>query len=127
MKRIGNLWRTLTSFGNLYRASRNARRGKRKRRSVERFEFDLETFLITLRESLLDRSYRPGPFVTFTFCRAGGQIVCCGAAPGTTTPGTPAPPIATGTRPTTVTTTSVFAYPAQHVDERVNHGVSRAV
>jgi len=35
-----------------------------------------------------------------------GNFVCCGAVPGTTTPRTAAPPIATGTNPTTATTTT---------------------
>jgi retron-type reverse transcriptase len=33
---------------------------------VEQFEFDLERNLVELRGSLLDRTYRPGPFRTFT-------------------------------------------------------------
>ena len=39
-----------------------------------------------------------------------GLLGCCGAAPGTTTPGTVGPPTATGTPPTTATTTTVFGY-----------------
>ena len=38
--------------------------------------------------------------------------VCCGAAAGTTTPGTAGQPIATGTTRTTATTTSAFVSPA---------------
>ena len=41
---------------------------------------------------------------------AGG---CCAAAPGTTIPGTSAPPTATGTPPATGTTTTGFALPAR--------------
>jgi retron-type reverse transcriptase len=57
---------------------------------------------------------RAGLFERTTFTRraaasallgGGRTVVCCGAVPGTTTPGTPAPPTATGTLPTTATTT----------------------
>jgi hypothetical protein len=43
MKRIGNLWPELISFSNLWRAARKARRGKRLRPDVLRFEYDVET------------------------------------------------------------------------------------
>jgi RNA-directed DNA polymerase len=66
MKRYGNLWESLISFENLYRAARNARRGKRNKSPVEAFEFHLEGNLVELRESLRNRTYRPGPFRTFT-------------------------------------------------------------
>jgi RNA-directed DNA polymerase len=66
IRRYGHLWETLISFENLYAAARKARRGKRRKTAVERFEFDLESSLVRLRESLWDRSYRPGPFHTFT-------------------------------------------------------------
>ena len=65
MRRIGWLWEKLTSFENLYLAARKARRGKREKIPVERFEFDLERNLTELSRSLLDRSYRPGSFRTF--------------------------------------------------------------
>ncbi len=66
MRRCGNLWEGLTSFENLYRAARKARRGKRSKQAVEAFEFDLEKNLVGLRRDLLERTYQPGPFRTFT-------------------------------------------------------------
>jgi len=65
MKRYGNLWDNLTSFENLYLAYRKARRGKRNRPPVERFEFQLEQALVNLRESLLQKTYTPGGYRTF--------------------------------------------------------------
>jgi retron-type reverse transcriptase len=65
MKRYGDLWPALTSFGNLYEASLKARRGKRHRAEVERFEFELERSLTELREELQSKTYRPGPFRTY--------------------------------------------------------------
>ena len=66
VRRCGNLWEGLTSFENLYRAARKARRGKRSKQAVEAFEFDLEKNLVSLRRDLLERTYLPGPFRTFT-------------------------------------------------------------
>ena len=43
----------------------------------------------------------------------GRIVVSCAGARGTTTPGTPAPPTGTGTRPTTGTTTLGSVYRAQ--------------
>ena len=65
MRRYGQLWEQMVSFENLYLASRKARRGKRARRVVERFEFDLEKHLTHLRETLVEHRYRPGEFVSF--------------------------------------------------------------
>ena len=64
--RHGYLWEDLTSFANLYRAARKSRRGKRDQAAVETFEFNLERNLVELREELLERTYRPGRFYTFT-------------------------------------------------------------
>jgi retron-type reverse transcriptase len=66
MHRYGFLWETLTSFENLYAASRKSRRGKRSKLSVERFEFALEQNLSDLRRELRNHTYRPGAFQTFT-------------------------------------------------------------
>ncbi|MCA9091408.1 MAG: hypothetical protein KDA90_22565 [Planctomycetaceae bacterium] len=52
MKRIGNLWEELVSFENLYRAYRNARRGKRRQRAVEQFEYRREYELARLQAEL---------------------------------------------------------------------------
>ena len=50
---------------NLFAAFRRARRGKRDRVSVARFELDLENELFGLRADLLASTYRPGPYRTF--------------------------------------------------------------
>ncbi|WP_256091544.1 SUMF1/EgtB/PvdO family nonheme iron enzyme, partial [Candidatus Thiosymbion oneisti] len=66
MKRIGNLWGQITTFGNLYQAYRQARRGKGTRSTVTRFELDLEGNLFELQERLQTRRYRPGEYHLFT-------------------------------------------------------------
>ncbi len=65
MKRHGNLWPTLTSFEHLLRSSEKAKRGKRFRPAVARFEFNLEPELWKLREQLLGKAYRPGQYRSF--------------------------------------------------------------
>jgi len=64
MKRAGCLWKPLVSWENLLLAARQARRGKRGRRSVQQFEFDIEAQLLDIQGSLEDGSYRPGGFRT---------------------------------------------------------------
>lgn len=62
MKRHGKLWPDLLAWENLLRAARNARRGKRHRDVVLRFDFHLERNLLDLQRELAAGSYRPGPF-----------------------------------------------------------------
>ncbi|MDZ7621122.1 MAG: hypothetical protein U5O69_01290 [Candidatus Competibacteraceae bacterium] len=52
MKRAGGLWPRILSFDNLLLAFRKARRGKRDRVEVARFELDLEPHLLRLQEEL---------------------------------------------------------------------------
>lgn len=66
MKRFGNLYERLTSFENLFEASRKARRGKRLKSSVIRFENDLEEELLLLHSELREKSYTPGSYREFT-------------------------------------------------------------
>ena len=65
MKRHGNLWPTLTSFEHLLGSSEKAKRGKRFRPAVARYEFALERELWKLREQLLGKTYRPGNYRSF--------------------------------------------------------------
>jgi hypothetical protein len=55
----------ICAFDNLYAAYLAARRGKRAHPDVAAFEFDAEAELIGLRDELLSRRYRPGPYRTF--------------------------------------------------------------
>ena len=48
MKRIGNLWASVTSFGNLLGAAEAASAGKRKRPDVAAFLLDMEWELLAL-------------------------------------------------------------------------------
>jgi RNA-directed DNA polymerase len=60
-----NLYASLTSFQNLYRAYRKAARGKRGQPAVAAFEFDLEGQLFQLQSDLQTRAYQPGPYRSF--------------------------------------------------------------
>jgi RNA-directed DNA polymerase len=64
MKRYGNLWDGFVSFENLVLASLKARRGKRSKNCVQRFEFDSEAQLHRLQNELISGIYRPGDYKT---------------------------------------------------------------
>ena len=66
MKRVGNLWPEVTSFANLLGAAEAAAAGKRKRPDVAAFLLNLEPRLVALRRELIDGTYRPGAYRTFT-------------------------------------------------------------
>ena len=66
MKRQGNLWDGMISFENLLRTAHAAARGKRFKPGVGRFLFDLERQVLRLHEQLAGKTYRPGPYRTFT-------------------------------------------------------------
>lgn len=65
MKRVGGLWDTLVSFGNLHEALRRAALGKKRRTDVARFLLEQENELPRLREELVGGTYRPGPYREF--------------------------------------------------------------
>jgi retron-type reverse transcriptase len=66
MKRAGHLFEKVTSFKNLWSAATNARRGKRRKYSTAAFDVELERELLRLEEDLIDGTYRPGGYTTFT-------------------------------------------------------------
>ena len=65
MKRAGNLWPELTSFGNLLESARAAAAGKRSRPDVAAFLMGLEPNLVELRRELTEGTYQPGGYRTF--------------------------------------------------------------
>ena len=75
MRRAGHLWEQVVSWENLLLAARKARRGKRDRRTVQRFEFDLEGRLLAIRRALLDGTYRPGAFRTHWIVRPKPRLI----------------------------------------------------
>lgn len=65
MKRHGNLYGEICSFGNLVWAAQRAQQCKRFREDVLAFNYERERHLHALREGLLGKTYRPGPYRTF--------------------------------------------------------------
>lgn len=61
-----NLYEQIYSFDNLLSAWNKARRGKRQKREVLKFELDLEGNLIALQNELIWQQYQPGAYRYFT-------------------------------------------------------------
>lgn len=66
MKTYKHLYDSITSFDNLLLAAKNACKGKRYQPKVSRFHLFLEQELFGLQRELREKSYRPGPYKTFT-------------------------------------------------------------
>jgi retron-type reverse transcriptase len=75
MKRTGYLWDRLIGFPNLLRAAEKARRGKRFRTPVAAFHLELEPQLWRLHEELAAKTYRPGPYRTFTLYEPKQRLI----------------------------------------------------
>lgn len=75
MRRHGGLWQRIVAWENLLLAARKARRGKRDRAAVQRFEFDLEGHLLRLRDELEAGAYVPGEFRTHWISRPKARLI----------------------------------------------------
>ena len=60
------LYERLCSFENLLRAYRQAARGKRSRPDVTAYDYNLEGYLLNLRDQLAAQTWRPKPYRRFT-------------------------------------------------------------
>src|SRR3989338_7787414 len=60
-----NLYQQLCSFRNLELAYKKSRKGKRNKKSVQDFEFDLERNLLQLKHELETGTYKPKPLKQF--------------------------------------------------------------
>lgn len=65
MKRAFHLFDRITSFENLLEAFYRARKGKRNKPNVARFEANLDRELFRLQRELREETYRPGEYRTF--------------------------------------------------------------
>jgi RNA-directed DNA polymerase len=65
IKTYKNLYPQVYEFDNLYAAYRAARRGKRNKQQVFRFEWAYEDELLRLQEELATQTYRPGAYTSF--------------------------------------------------------------
>ena len=71
----GNLWRHVIAWENLLLAARKARRGKRDRACVQRFELHVESELLRIQEELVSGTYRPGEFHTHWIARPKPRLI----------------------------------------------------
>lgn len=62
MKSIKHIKEKVTDYQNIYQAYLHARRNKRFQAEVLAFSANLEDNLHNLQESLIDMTYRPGPY-----------------------------------------------------------------
>ncbi len=65
----------LSSFEALLQAYRQAARGKRARPDVAAFDYHLEGWLLRLRDRLVARTYRPGPYRRFTITDPKPRVI----------------------------------------------------
>lgn len=75
MTRWGDLWPAVVNWANLVLAARKARRGKRDREVVQRFEFHQERELLRLQQELVAGEYRPGSFTTHWITRPKPRLI----------------------------------------------------
>ncbi len=66
MKRFGGLFDRVVAFDNLVAATRRASRGKARSTDVCRFARDIECEVLAIQRELLEGTYRPSPYTTFT-------------------------------------------------------------
>ena len=64
-RRKNNIWRNKITFSNLLAAHKRAKKGKRFRDEVIRFEMNLEENLMNIGKELLNGSYEFGHFREF--------------------------------------------------------------
>ena len=64
MKRHGNLFEKITDIDNLYRAYYNARRSKGWQRAVIKFNEDIDSNLLRIRDSMVDKAFITSPYKT---------------------------------------------------------------
>lgn len=76
MRRHKNLFDQLTSFENLILAGRKASKGKRAKRAVAKFIFDLEKEVIQIQEELLAGTYWPSPYNVFEIREPKVRRIC---------------------------------------------------
>jgi retron-type reverse transcriptase len=79
MKRIDGIWQGLTSFDNLLRAYRQARRGKKRWPGVAEFGLTFERELFALQRELREGRYRPGGYRLFSIYERKPRVIA--AAP----------------------------------------------
>jgi RNA-directed DNA polymerase len=68
MKTYNNLFEKIYSFENLHLAYLKARKGKRYRKEILNFSYNLEKNLLQIKEELKSQTYQHGKYREFTIC-----------------------------------------------------------
>jgi retron-type reverse transcriptase len=76
-----SLYDQICSFENLYLAYRKARKGKRGKPAVAKFEFDQEKELLRLQAGLLDESWQPGAYHSFSIHDPKKRLIAAASFP----------------------------------------------
>lgn len=76
MKRYGNLFDRVVAFDNLLSAAHKTMLGQKRRPTVARFYFHLETELFALEEELRTGDYRPLPYRVFEIREPKRRLIC---------------------------------------------------
>ncbi len=76
MKRIGNIFEELTTFDNLLLASKKAMRRKRNKKPISEFYFNLENEIFEIQNELIQKTYRPGPYIQFEIREHKRRLIC---------------------------------------------------
>ena len=79
MKREKNLYGKLCSWENIYLAARKARKRKRSKSDVQKFEYDLEENLMQIQAELKEGRFKPGKYRRFKVTEPKERDIC--AAP----------------------------------------------
>lgn len=66
MKRVGHLFEQVASFDSLHRAAQRTIKGHKSLPTYANFAFDMETHVLALERELLDGTYHPRPYRTFS-------------------------------------------------------------
>ncbi len=75
METLKNVYPSVSDFNSLYRAHLLARRGKRGREEVIKFELELSSNLNRLHEELRDKTYKTGQYRTFVISEPKKRLI----------------------------------------------------
>ena len=76
MKSYNHLFTQICSFSALMSAAKKAALGKKKKRKIAEFLFDLEPEIIKLEQELRDKYYQPLPYRTFMVTDPKERKIC---------------------------------------------------
>lgn len=75
MKRIRNLYESISNIENLILADKIARKGKLKQPGVMEFDLDPHTNILRLHHILVNKTYRTSPYTTFTIFEPKERLI----------------------------------------------------